>query len=408
MKVKKITHASIIPLIGGMTIAAMEELNSNPKYVISWKKQFWDNDKLIMNYLKDKSKKPIDYFDLNEEETFNRTYDQVDVVTSLCPCSGLSMANTSKNKEKSGADAIQNEWMYKSSRFILEKVRPRVVIGENAPGLSTDRGGQVARKLHEIGQEHGYSFSMIKTNSLKHGIPQRRERTFFFYWDSEKAPILNYYDKTMELEAHKFLLNAKSNKDNLDEKYEKEEDHSVILWIRENRQFLPRIQEAKCNLFSFILSNEDAMKSYVGFVNSTYEDPSKELRNLNRILKKREDGFGNGYWSDHPCILFKDHTNALTIKTINYVNPDTLEFYTMRQLMELMKLPSDFSLGDDPRKEFRKITQNVPVSTARDWMKEVKKYLNGELELSNSSYIMQNNLKQTIEDRYIIKHENLF
>ena len=48
------------------------------------------------------------------------------------------------------------------------------------------------RKMREIGQSHGYSLSLMKTNTELHGIPQRRIRCFYFYWRSPTVPLLPY------------------------------------------------------------------------------------------------------------------------------------------------------------------------------------------------------------------------
>ena len=68
----------------------------------------------------------------------------------------------------------------------------QVLWGENAPGLFSGVGEGVLEKLREIGQQYGYSFSVIKTNTELHGIPQRRVRTFYFFWSSDRVPFLNW------------------------------------------------------------------------------------------------------------------------------------------------------------------------------------------------------------------------
>ena len=62
--------------------------------------------------------------------------------------------------------------MLDSSIFVLSKVRPKVLWGEN-----------VFQKLREIGQHFGYSFSVI---------PQRRIRTFYFFWNTLTVPMMTY------------------------------------------------------------------------------------------------------------------------------------------------------------------------------------------------------------------------
>ena len=48
-------------------------------------------------------------------------------------------------------------------------------------------------RLRALGQQHGYTFSMVKTNTELHGLPQQRMRTFYFFWRSTTVPFLNYY-----------------------------------------------------------------------------------------------------------------------------------------------------------------------------------------------------------------------
>lgn len=55
-------------------------------------------------------------------------------------------------------------------------------------------GEEVLLKMKKIDIEFGYCFSAIYTNTELHGIPQRRipVRTFYFYWLSDAAPVLQW------------------------------------------------------------------------------------------------------------------------------------------------------------------------------------------------------------------------
>ena len=81
--------------------------------------------------------------------------------------------------------------MLKSAEFTLSVIKPKVLWGENAPGLF-DSAQSLVEKMKEIGTKLGYSFSMIKTNTELHGLPQRRVRTFYFFWNSPTVPILSW------------------------------------------------------------------------------------------------------------------------------------------------------------------------------------------------------------------------
>jgi len=156
---------TIVPLIGGMSVANKNVTGNDPAFFLSYD-AFAANDSHAINYFKD-----TPYFAINEEENVLPAeqlalFQDVDFVSAVCPCAGLSMlnANTSKTSDKSrGSDAAQNEWMYKSAALILEQVKPKVFWGENAPGLYTNLGLGVVEKLKDIGYKAGYSLSIIKT-----------------------------------------------------------------------------------------------------------------------------------------------------------------------------------------------------------------------------------------------------
>ena len=165
-----ITHASIVPLIGGMTIAQQLEFDDTPPdYLLSFS-PFKNNDSHLVNYYKNE----VPYIVLDEG---GKHPHRVDVVSSTCPCAGLSSLSQS-----AASDSPMNEWMFKSSEYILEKVQPRVLFAENAPRLASKLGEPVVEKLRQIGHKNGYTFSIFRTASRLHGLSQVRERTFYFFW----------------------------------------------------------------------------------------------------------------------------------------------------------------------------------------------------------------------------------
>ena len=47
----------------------------------------------------------------------------------------------------------------------------------------------------KLGAEHGYSFSIVKTNTEIHEVPQKRIRTFYFFWNTPTVPQLTWKNK---------------------------------------------------------------------------------------------------------------------------------------------------------------------------------------------------------------------
>ena len=75
-----------------------------------------------------------------------------------------------------------------STKFVLENIKPKVLWGENDPGLFLSLGEAMVPTLRSLGMQYGYSFSMVTTKL--HGLPLMR--TFFFFWKSPVVPFLNY------------------------------------------------------------------------------------------------------------------------------------------------------------------------------------------------------------------------
>ena len=183
--------ATMIPLIGGSALGCEKASGSLPLFHLSYA-AFAANEAHLQRHW---PSVPMFRLDTGNTAATADSLKQIlaggdiDFVNSVCPCAGLSMLNTSvKGPSGRGSDAKQNEWMLKSAEFVLGQVRPKVLWGENAPGLFMTLGEAMVPRLRELGERHGYSFSMVKTNTQLHGLPQQRMRTFYFFWRSTTAP----------------------------------------------------------------------------------------------------------------------------------------------------------------------------------------------------------------------------
>lgn len=188
---------TIVPLIGGLPIANSQVTGHSPDFLLSYE-PFVSNDSHCVNYFKYSPYLVIDSESNKLSGNNSLLFSDVDFVSSTCPCSGLSMLNTvtsGDSKFKRGADAVQNDWLYKGAEFVLDNIKPKVYWGENAPNLYTSAGKLILEKLQSIAKERGYTFSIIKTDTYLHGIPQHRQRTFYFMWRGDHSPILHYFKR---------------------------------------------------------------------------------------------------------------------------------------------------------------------------------------------------------------------
>jgi site-specific DNA-cytosine methylase len=397
-KEKQIKYGTIVPLIGGMTVGNKMATETDPSFFLSYP-AFKSNDQHAIDYFKETPYYVIDPESnkMVEEEgkvkVPKNLFKEVDFVTAVCPCSGLSMMNTSRKEGSAsarGADAQQNQWMYKSAEFILESVKPRVFWGENAPGLYTNSGQGVVDKLREIGEKNGYSLSLYKTNTFFHGIPQKRERTFYFFWDSPKAPIFNTYRR-----EHKVL------RDYLAE---------VPEWATAQDVFLG-FSQTKGSAFERYLETQDLSFAKLSEKWNTFihwmvcENKIADVRNWAEIngetflvkiadhVKKKID-MNLGWWDASPHFT-RDHINAVIYRQMTSgLHPDGTRGMNIREFMHLMGLPHDFNLSSD---SWNHIAQNVPTCTARDMTSEVMRYIKGEVTEWGDSFVKQSNTTLRID-----------
>ena len=217
-------YASIVPLIGGETIAMQNVANTKPEYILSYS-AFEANDRQLVEYYENK----VPYYHL--DDGVQRDLPSVDVINTVCPCAGLSSLSPSASSTNRN-----NDWMLATARHVLGSLKPKVFWGENAPRLASKMGEPIVEELRRIAGQNGYTFSIYKTKSILHGLSQVRDRTFYFFWQGDKIPRLNYIERKHEriedtirnVELHKddpmnVLVNKNKPSDNPLYKYVLEE-----------------------------------------------------------------------------------------------------------------------------------------------------------------------------------------
>jgi site-specific DNA-cytosine methylase len=397
-KQKEIKWGTIVPLIGGMSVGNKMAAESDPSFFLSYP-GFQGNDQHAIDYF---DKTPYHILDAEtnsmiEEEGKKKLpknlFNEVDFVTAVCPCAGLSMMNTSKKEGSSsarGSDAQQNQWMYKSAEFILENVKPKVFWGENAPGLYTNTGVGVVEKLREIGEQNGYSLSLYKTNTFFHGIPQKRERTFYFFWDSPKAPILGTYRRDHKpLGEYLSEVPDWATSQDVYLGFEKTAGSGYDRYLQTQGLNFKAISE-KWNTFIHWMVCENKIDSVLDWATKNEE---KGLVKIAEHVKKKLD-MNLGWWDASPHMT-RDHINAVIYRQMTCgLHPSGERGLNVREFMHLMGLPHDFNLSSN---SWNHIAQNVPTCTARDMTLEVIRYCKGEITEFGDSFVKQSNSQLRVD-----------
>jgi site-specific DNA-cytosine methylase len=384
-------HGTIVPLIGGMTVANKKETGADPSFILSYP-AFAGNDSHCVNHFAEAPYLVIDP-EINElPEVDNALFDNVDFVSTVCPCAGLSMLNSNTNgsTKARGGDAAQNEWMYKSARLVLGQVKPKVFWGENAPGLYSAMGEKVVENLRAIGKEYGYSFSLIKTDTFLHGIPQHRMRTFYFFWKDSEAPILNYYRREAPM-LEEYLNQVPEDAAHMDRYFgigEIKEDPWFVFAKEKGWDVRKLIESPYKTMLHWILGEKllDEFQEW-----GERNEHKGIIKFTGHIKKKMEMNLG---WWDGSPLIFHDATNAIIAKNAAIIHPGKERGITIREAMHLMGLPHDFEMTNV---WMNHICQNVPVTTAADWTHEIVRFLKGEIQEFGGDFVKQNNISQRVD-----------
>jgi len=391
-KAGKIKFGLSVPLIGGMAVANQKATGEDPSFIVSYD-AFKDNDAHCVNRFPS-AKYLIADGETNElgSDVDFGLFEETDFISTVCPCAGLSMLNSNQNgsTKARGADAVQNDWMYKSARLVLENVKPKVLWGENAPGLYTAMGDKVVENLRAIGKEHGYAMSLIKTDTFLHGIPQHRQRSFYFFWKGNEAPILNYYKReTPLLEDYLALVPEDASYMDVPFGIGKTSENGWFQFAASKGWTPRKLIESPYNTICQWIWNEKLVDECLQWAIDNDNAGMKKF--LSHIKVKALDNKG---WWDCTPLIFREATNAIIGKNAQVTHPTKERGITLREAMWLMGLPHDFEMVGGV---WNHICQNVPVSTAADWTHEVMRFVKGEITEFGGSFVKQNNISQRID-----------
>ena len=107
---------------------------------------------------------------------------------------------------------------------------------------------------------------------------------------------------------------------------------------------------------------------------------------------KRKLAMGLGYWDDSIKFMGDSFTAVIKKNLVSAIHPSQDRFLSLRETLHLIGFPHDFEISE--LKHLNHICQTVPVNTARDWAFEAVKFICGELKLSDSDFVKQDNISR--------------
>lgn len=112
--------------------------------------------------------------DITTEETKNKIIEyaknnNVDIICGGPPCQGFSLAG------KRFIDDPRNQ-LFKDYIYVVNAVKPKVVIMENVEGLLTFQNGDIYNQIISLYKDMGYEVEGRLLLASEYGVPQRRKR----------------------------------------------------------------------------------------------------------------------------------------------------------------------------------------------------------------------------------------
>jgi site-specific DNA-cytosine methylase len=260
-------------------------------------------------------------------------------------------------------------------------------------------GEPIVSKLRKIASENGYVMSLYKTKSKLHGLSQTRDRSFYFFWQGDKIPKMNFFrrphEKIEDTIRNAYVsgddpMNALTN----DAKPTDNPFYKYVLNVLEggisHSEFQNKIERSINPL------------DYLEAAGKTYDEVSKWMsehgyeKQAKRCLEIHKKLSSGGNIMRKTTEIPKDYIGAFVGHMPMWLtHPDEDRYLTIRECLAIMKMPNDFQLQGG-RKNLNMICQNVPVTTARDMANDIMLWLEGKLPETKSQFAIFDNKKQTI------------
>lgn len=107
---------------------------------------------------------------------------ELDLLTAGPPCQGFSHVGRSKldsiARQRGAFQHDERNELYLAVADLLPLVQPRAFVIENVPGILNHARVNVAERIAETAERHGYRVSVTVLNAAWYGIPQTRDRVF--------------------------------------------------------------------------------------------------------------------------------------------------------------------------------------------------------------------------------------
>lgn len=351
----------------------------------------------------------------------NDNIKRVDVIIATPPCQGMSVAN----HKKTSTEIKRNSLVIESIKIIKE-LKPRFFIFENVPAfmktICTDVDGrdkEIAEAIYNNLSDL-YSYVSKVINFKNYGACSSRQRTLVIGVAKDLADEISPFELFPQMQNEKTLKEVIGDLKPLTKMGEIDDNdiyHNFRIYPEEMRKWIHNLKEGQ----SAFDNKDERLK------------PHQIVKGKIVINKqKNADKYTRQYWNKvGPCI----HTRNDQLASQNTIHPKDDRVFSIRELMLMMTVPTDFKWVDKSLKElnelsveekqqlikkedikirqslgeavptiiFNKIAQNINVALSYNFIKskDIAKIINEyKLNVVNNiiSFINENPMNLSISD----------
>lgn len=273
--------------------------------------------------------------------------DRVDVLVATPPCQGMSVANHKKAEN----EIVRNSLVVESIHLI-QNINPRFFIFENVAAFMktgcTAPDGTIKTIGDVIYEELGDKYIIVSRilNFKNYGSNSSRTRTVVIGVSKEMseyvAPIELYPTYVEEMTLKQVIGNMP--KLEWGEICPTDFYHAFRTYPEEMRCWIHDLKEGEC-----AFDNKDELKRPHKVVDG------KIIPNI----RKNGDKYTRQYWDKvAPCI----HTRNDQLASQNTVHPEEDRVFSIRELMNIMTIPSDFKWVDKSLEELNAMSEKSKIA----------------------------------------------
>lgn len=265
------------------------------------------------------------------------------------PCQGFSTHRILD----SGVDDPRNELILAYFEFV-KKLRPRVFLMENVPGILWDRHKPYIDKFYAVGKEAGYQvFPPVILDARDFGVPQRRRRVF----------ILGLRE---DLEGDSFVWPPKATHCD-----PSKDDEGLEPWVNCQKVFKDAPSEDENNIH---MNHRSELVEVFKRTPPNGGSRSESGRVLN--CHKTHNGHKDVYGRIDPSQPAPTMTTAcINPSKGRFVHPTQHHGITVRQAARIQSFPDEYIFKGGLTAAGRQIGNAVPIDLGVALIKHIKDYL---------------------------------